>query len=131
MSEGSTSGTHVVQISQTKLVDECKEDLSRLPFKFSYDGNCFRCCSTQLATHLKPFGLANEKFVPQYIKDSSAEVIRSFLDAYLKGDGSYLTGRKRYYTCSEKMANDLQELIFKAGSVSNIVRKKVAGTGSF
>ncbi len=136
LSEGSTSGApkgragmrYVTQISQTKYPSIVRAILEKLPFKFSYDGKMFRISSAQLATHLHQFGLCAQKSVPDYIKQSSTEVIRVFLDNYCLGDGSSRRNEKTYTTTSKKMADDLQELIFKCGSVANIRRCPNKGT---
>jgi hypothetical protein len=136
LSEGSTSSApkgrpgikYVTQISQTDHPDEVKEALDRLPFKFRYDGKMFRISSAQLATHLKDFGLCHEKFVPDYIKQSTQKVIRVFLDNYCLGDGSQRGSEKMYATTSRRMADDLQELIFKCGSVANMTTRPTKGT---
>ena len=137
LAEGSLSGVpkgregikYVTQISQTKYPKRVKAVLDKLGFKYNYDGKMFRISSAQLSTHLQAFGLCSEKFVPSYIKKSSKVVIRAFLDAYCGGDGSLRGGEsKRYYTTSNRMADDLQELIFKSGSVGNISTNPDNGT---
>jgi len=130
LSEGSTSGSGVTQISQEKFVEQLQKDLDPLPFDFKYTGKGFRCCNTQLTSYLKKYGLCNEKRVPQYIRNSSPFVIQKFLSSFFFGDGSAgdAQGRERYFTTSEVMAGDLQEMLFKVGKVANIHRKKISGT---
>lgn len=76
------------------------------------------------------FGIyADKKFIPPFIKNSSAENIREFLDAFVMADGTHYknakcSSEKAYSdvrngqvlrTSSKKMADDLCELIVKAG----------------
>ena len=76
------------------------------------------------------FGIyADKKFIPPFIKNSSVENIREFLDAFVLADGSKLENKKcsseKSYsefrneqvlrTSSKKMADDLCEMIVKAG----------------
>jgi hypothetical protein len=76
------------------------------------------------------FGIyADKKFIPPFIKNSSAENIREFLDAFVMADGTRLSNHKcsseKAYsefrneqvlrTSSKKMADDLCEMIVKAG----------------
>lgn len=76
------------------------------------------------------FGIyADKKFIPPFIKNSSVENIREFLDAFVMADGTRLTNHKcssdKAYsefrneqvlrTSSKKMADDLCEMIVKAG----------------
>lgn len=121
ISEGSTSNKYVTQIAQVKNCEQVKEVLDRLPFKYSYNNKSFRISSVQLTLALKQFGLCDKKFVPDCIKQSSKEVIREFLDNFNLGDGSIHGGNKVYYTTSKQLADDLQECIFKVGSVANII----------
>jgi hypothetical protein len=86
------------------------------------------------------FGVyADKKYIPQFIKDSSAENIRGFLDAFSLADGtkrtrkahgkSYSDSRKEQYvrTSSKEMADDLCELIVKAGWMPSVSILKQAG----
>ena len=76
------------------------------------------------------FGIyADKKFIPPFIKNSSVENIREFLDAFVMADGTRLSNHKcsseKAYsefrneqvlrTSSKKMADDLCEMIVKAG----------------
>lgn len=131
LSEGSQSKkNYVVQISQKNHRDEIEKVLKRLPFKYMKDDKGFRIASVQLASHLSGFGTCSEKYVPQYVKELSSRQIRIFLDAYALGDGTRhkKNGQVSYITTSKKMADDLQELILKAGSFANIRIDKTAGT---
>jgi hypothetical protein len=86
------------------------------------------------------FGIyAAKKFIPQFIKDSSAENIREFLDAFSLADGtkrirkahkkSYSDQRKEQYvrTSSKQMADDLCELIVKAGWIPSVDIQRQTG----
>lgn len=66
------------------------------------------------------FGKAHEKFVPQFIKELSSRQIRIFLSAFMFGDGNMQT--ETFTTSSKRLADDLQELILKAGWAA-IIRK--------
>jgi len=125
LSEGSCS-KHGVSISQKKNISEVKCVLDKLGFKYSYSNNNFSISSVQLRAYCKQFGICNEKYIPDYIKNASKRQIQIFLDNYRLGDGA--TERLRYFTTSVKMADDLQELSLKAGRVANISIKKVKGT---
>ena len=128
LTEGSLGSDYVVQISQTKYCDKVKDVLDKMPFKFEYSKGMFRICSIQLASYLRQFGICNEKFVPDYIKFSTAEIIRVFLDEFNLGDGSIHKGNKVYRTTSKVMADDIQEMLLKVGSLGNIVKDNAKGT---
>jgi hypothetical protein len=82
---------------------------------------------------------AEKKHIPQFIKNSSAENIREFLDAFSMADGTKLirkAGDKSYSefkkeqivrTSSKKMADDLCELIVKAGWIPSVYLNKQNG----
>lgn len=81
--------------------------------------------------HLKKFGKCTDKFVPECIKQSTPEVIEIFLKAFVSCDGmvrkphAFIGSRgtlcnstkeeRIYFTTSVRMADDIGELILKAG----------------
>ena len=130
LSEGSCGNhKHQVTISQTKYQDEVESVLRRLPFAFSKNEKGFLIDSPQLAKYLHQFGLCYEKSVPDYIKNSSKIVIDSFLKTFSLGDGShrYKDGYI-FFTTSKRMADDIQEMVFRSGFVANVYCKKLKGT---
>jgi hypothetical protein len=64
------------------------------------------------------------------VTELSSRQIRLFLDAYALGDGSRHKrgGQVTYSTTSPGLADDLQELLLKAGSFANVRKVSVAGT---
>lgn len=78
------------------------------------------------------FGIhAEQKYIPDFIKNSSKENILNFLNAFMLGDGSCVkSGSEKGYskksvdllvrTSSPKMANDLCEIIVKAGFMPSV-----------
>src|SRR5690606_4479820 len=79
----------------------------------------------QLGKELAQFGLCHEKYVPDIIKQMSPEMIRIFLIAYSKTDGTTRKGKSWkgyqfedsiiFFSTSKRMADDLGELIMKVG----------------
>ena len=123
-------GSGSVSISQTTKRKEVKEILEKLPFTFSDEaGKMFRISSIQLENYLKQFGKCNEKFVPDYVKELSPRQINIFLDAYCLGDGNIRKkGQREFATTSKRLADDIQELIFKIGNVANIKIERTEGS---
>lgn len=116
-----------IKISQKKYVKELMDVLDNCGFKYKYNsGIGFQINSVQLSQYLQPFGKKEERYVPDYIKKLSSRQIRIFLDNYMLADGSI--DRGKYFTISKKMADDLQELIMKSGSVANIKLRNNIGT---
>ena len=128
LSEGSLGGKWTVQVSQFKHQEEVKEMFKNLPFKYAYNNGNFRMCSVQLVNYLKKYGLCDKKYIPDYIKNASPEIIRIFLDAFNLGDGSIHKGNKVYYTTSIDLADGIQELLLKVGSIGNIMTIQAKGT---
>jgi hypothetical protein len=127
IAEGSLSRWGVC-ISQSKFCVEMGKILEAIPFKFTKTRHGFQISDSQLRFHIESMGLGlcNQKFVPQFVKFLSPRQIRIFLEAYRLGDGS--VERLRYFTTSERLANDVQELVLKCGSVASIKRRKCKGT---
>lgn len=136
LSEGSLGGSRsngihrVVQIAQTVNCKELRNVLDNLGFEYSEKCGQFRILSTQLAEYLAQFGKCSDKYVPSYIKGASSEVIDIFLQNYCLGDGcTHKRDKGRsYFTTSKKMADDIQEMIFKIGHISKISPWNQTGT---
>ena len=136
-----------VNIAQFKYPDAFENTLKKLPFKYHKIGVGFNIYDMDLAKYLIPFGKSYQKFVPKWIKECSKKIINRFLTAYCLGDGSFVTKYKSvrkdstiaykyptgykemtsrlFYTSSPKMADDLQELLLRVGSVSTLSTAKV------
>jgi len=116
-----------IQISQVKsqeYINEIANVLQRMGITVYYNKSsfCFTFNSYSIAQYLeKECGIgARNKRVPKFIKFLSSRQINIFLDAFNKGDGN--GQRTLNYTSSFQLAHDLQELIYKVGKESNIVR---------
>lgn len=67
--------------------------------------------------YLFKFGYSFEKYIPKFIKNLSPNLLRIFLEAYEIGDGGHYSDERRViYTSSNKMRDDLQEIILKLGA---------------
>jgi hypothetical protein len=93
--------------------------------KITRNGNEFRICNRQLWMYLKQFGKAHEKHIPRDLLNNLSErQLGILLEWYLKGDGSTeKTGsyiRRRAYTVSKQLADDLMEIAFKMGDSASI-----------
>lgn len=130
LSEGSVSynkkkGLYRIVISQKEKAPQQKYEkihslLKKLPFKFSKIKNGFRCCNKQLYTYLKQFGECYDKFIPKEIKELPPHLLNIFIDWMMLGDGACYTGKNRkkvcvYYTTSQKLKDDFEEILLKAG----------------
>lgn len=128
LGDGSCS-KYSVCVTQFDKVAEYEKIISKLPFNYSRADKGFNIYSVQLRAYLKQFGVCDQKFVPDYVKQLSPRQIKVFLDAYILGDGEKReSGSKRIFTTSPQLADDMQELFLKSGSVADIHIKKVKGS---
>ena len=127
---------HRVEISQTKPEQRAviRELLGRLPWKWAENKKGFICTSKQLYEYVIQFGrYQHERRVPQWIKDSSPDIIEQFLFAAIAGDG-WTQQRKPhhrvsrvYATTSAQLADDIQELFIKIGNAATMRNVNPAG----
>jgi len=141
LSEGSVSRNHV-NIAQSKEKNfekwcSIKELLNDINFKIYENKNQFEINDKKLAEQLKVFGKSFEKYVPENIKNADSKYIRCFLDTFIAGDGNIRESRKwggfnwqpekTYFTSSQKLADDLGELILKIGKRPSYYLQKSKG----
>ena len=125
LSEGwTTSKNYCVGICQAKVKirDEIKRLLSNLPFKFKEYKGQFICYDKQLWSYLHPFGQngALGKFIPREYMDLSRRQLEILYTHMFLGDGSQSKKTRIYYTSSEKLAGNVQELLLKIGRVGTV-----------
>jgi len=139
--DGRRQGIVCISQNEGSKADTIRRILSKLPFhvyEHTQAGTpskiLFEICDRQLWDHLRVLGKAHDKFVPSYVRNMSARQIGIFLDAFHLGDGGMsgdaagYDGTKLYFTCSKRLADDLCELVFKAGGCPS-VRGRVSTTG--
>ncbi len=115
--------------SATKSVETREEIHSLLHemgyIKHSHGERGFVIHNKELTTELLQYGKCNNKFIPEIIKIARMDMIKLFLETYVKADG-YLKGDNKwknnifrdnmvFFTTSKRMADDIGELILKAG----------------
>ncbi len=138
VAEGSTRfghGDYEVTLCQRNDPASVQEAMKRLGLGNVYvtgtdSHRHFSISSPQLARYLSKFGRAHEKFVPDFVKTLPPDDISVFLDSYYRGDGNI--GRDRvsrtFRTTSKRLADDLQELLLKAGTSSSVRFKGLTPT---
>jgi len=130
LSEGSITKRYknCYQISIAQSNNKIKrifDDIRKIPVKFDLGKDHIYCFDKRLTEYLIQFGKSYQKYIPKQIKELSSELIKVFLDAYCYGDGHIRTNNweernlmsheKVFSTSSKKMADDIGELILKAG----------------
>lgn len=148
MAEGwtsSTPGLFQVGVAQTKnngYLEEMFDTLKKLGFNPTYtkDLRQVRVFDKRLWVYLSQFGKAENKYVPTEILRLCPSQLSIFLEWYLKGDGSqekggkrfdkriekiveYNSERKRAYTVSKVLADNIQEICLKLGLISTVTNR--------
>ena len=119
-----------IRICQNKgeIANEIEEILRKLPFKYIKKERGekieFVIYNKQLFLYLKQFGKAQNKYIPQEIKNLSREQLEILFEWMMKGDGYVGNGNIDYYTKSKRLADDVQEIVLKLGYSANIYKKK-------
>ncbi len=118
---------YLVRITQKKeeQVQEIKEILDNLPFKYNFTINkigCydFKISSKQLFIYLEKLNLQDGRFIPKEIKNLSKEYLEILFSSLMSGDGYIGNGNIEYSTKSYRLASDIQEIILKIGHNANI-----------
>ena len=144
LSDGSLGHQYEVGIAQKDAdrsrIYDCIRNMGQKP---RYNGGKIEFNSRDWYEYLSQFGKSYEKYVPSEIKESEAEGIRIFLDAYISCDGhikppkSFIgnrgglciptEGERTYCTTSKRMADDIGELILKIGRRPSFRLEKTAG----
>lgn len=108
--------------SNTELILEMKKILESFGYNVYLYRNreldTIRIRDCQLFLYLKQFGKASKKFVPTEVKSLSKDLLETFFEYYIKGDGhKYGRGGKGLSatTISKLLRDDLQEIALKIG----------------
>jgi len=76
--------------------------------------------SPELAKYCHELGNSKEKFLPPNLKALAPTLLNEFLQAFIKGDGNISAGIPRMFTASEKLKDDLIEILLKTGNSFNL-----------
>jgi len=75
----------------------------------------------RLHKYLKQFGKSHDKYVPKEIKLLNVELLNDFIDWFVLGDGRVRNNKYReVFSTSNKLIDDLNEIILKTGKSSNL-----------
>lgn len=118
----SKKGDYTVKVANfdKEILSEVETWLKEMPFNYLKTDTGLSIISKPLCLYLMQFGHARDKYVPDFVKSLSPNLIKQFLYGFMLGDGNLET--ETLSTSSKKLADDLQELIFKSGWAS-IVRE--------
>lgn len=107
----STSSSYNKQI---KLI------LEKMGFKYGHSKADYIFYNEEWYDYLRQFEISKEKFVPNFIKELTPNLIKIFLKTFAKGSGHKQKENYVLYSSSIKLINDLQELVFKSGGTGSI-----------
>jgi hypothetical protein len=117
-------------IINSAKVDRIKSLLDRLDITYRYDNRQFILHND--AIHFIIGILELEKYkLPNWIKHSTSDMKKIFIEEYAYGDGCYVDKKLKYIAFSEKyrfFAESMQILAFEAG-LSSKIRNKTSGFG--
>jgi hypothetical protein len=122
---------YFVRITQQKPDSRAKmiECIKRLNFKTYFHKRDIIINDFQLYLYLEQFGHAQEKYIPKDIKGLSSRQLKILLDALVLGDGTRVkSGGFLYYTTSRRLANDMQEIGLKVGTITSLSVDDRVGT---
>ncbi len=114
----------IYQSKKSKHWNDLTEVMSLIPFKATEFDRGFTINSKQLCFYLKQFGLSRKKYIPDFIKGLSKDLLRLFIKTYAYGDGSFKKHSFSIATGSDKMKNDFHEIALKADYGSTILWRK-------
>ena len=122
----------IAQEKNSKYFDEIKNCVSKSPFNSKYYriSHQFTFQNQQIFDYLEKFGKANEKYIPQEIKELSPKLLKIFLKSYAMGDGEFKGKGYRIVTGSLRMRDDLEEIALKSGFGVQHYRVRKAGENS-
>ena len=111
------NGQYRVSVAQFKKDKKKKleADLKKLPFKWSYSDGVFSTSNKQLWSYLSAFGNSHTKYIPGEIKHSGKNNLLTLIDRMIDGDGTRSKSEFVYYTTSQRLADDFQEVCMLAG----------------
>lgn len=143
VSEGFVNESGTVLICQDDLVnsEKCEEIrnlLTRMGLRFSYSSNkqfivWKHGFSEECREELRGLGKADEKHIPSSYLNLSPALLTDLFDAMMLGDGTNCTRDGKtplvsYYTSSEQLADQVQEICQKIGKRATIAIMHEAGT---
>jgi hypothetical protein len=101
--------------------------LKQLPFKIKkytnqYGTVSFMINDRRLWKYLKPLGKSYEKHIPTELKNVSPKYLKNLFDWFKIGDGRTIGdyNQSDVFSTSEKLIDDLQELLIKCGLSGNV-----------
>lgn len=119
------SGNYGIELTQKKpktmaLIEKLLKQYN-ITYYFSKASHKYRFLSKTLATYFKPLGHSHEKYIPSELFSGSTQQLQLLYTGLLLTDGSTTAmGQNIVYTSSQRLAGDVQHLLFLLGKASTI-----------
>jgi lon-related putative ATP-dependent protease len=127
ITEGSSypDGHHkTIKITQvkTKTRKEIMDLLRRMHISFNTTFKDIKIShNVRLYNEFHKLSHQEHRYIPQQLKELNSFYLKILLETLIKGDGTlYKDGRWRYYTCSKRLADDVQEIALKLGIATTV-----------
>ena len=119
-------GKYQVYISQNQgeKKERIKELLIRMNLPIHERKGDLWFTDKRIHQHLFPLGTKYDKYIPRYIFNYPKEYLQKMWQSLLDGDGD---GKKRYITTSERLADDIQEMLLRIGYRTSLRKWNVKG----
>lgn len=144
LSEGShskkTSKSNKVNIHQKKedVCIEIEKMLDEWGIKYTINlqksgAKTFVISDMRLCKYVQQFGLCYDKFVPNELKQQNKDILRTFYDWFVMGDGRVRGDKRRtgnkslsddVFSTSERLTLDLNEIQLKIGYSGNLLKEE-------
>jgi hypothetical protein len=96
-------------------------------FRFCKNAKSFDVYSKKWAEYFSQFGKCREKHLPPECKGATKRQLRILFNAMVSGDGCWtdnIGGSGQYYTISDRLADDFQEVAVKLGYITTVNRRQ-------
>lgn len=139
ITDGSCSATHknyldvVITQIKTQTCEKIREKLKICKINYTENSNGFHICSPDYKK-FEPLCKKSERRVPNCIKYATQDVILSFLEGVIDGDGhntkelkNGLFGSRKIEMGNLKLLEDIQELLYKINCSGRITKRERIG----
>jgi len=119
--EGQTSNVRIYQSDAEELVDLFEAigfDRSKVRHHSDHKQEYIELSDHQLATTLRQF--KDQKYIPEWMRNLSRDNLEILLEALIEGDGTPNHRGWKFYTSSEQLADQVQEIALKIGHGATI-----------
>jgi DNA-directed RNA polymerase beta subunit/intein/homing endonuclease len=119
-----------IAANKQRVKDALQDVLPKLGHDYKLYGEKCEFSNAQIASYLRQFGKAINKFLPEWVFKLSRRQAQLLLHGLMLGDGYTRQTARQYYTSSERLVDDVQRLCLHAGYAGDKHFRFPAGTTS-